>query len=675
MVNHTKYLPPGISLTSSLLIFIPRFLKTISWSFRDVSIMLIKPFRLLFILLLSLSVNAQKKPPVFQCLEGQCKTGEGIAQIYISDRGYAYPGIISHENDIIYYQGEFKKGLPHGKGRLIRLPFLWYDYDRKIQGNIYNTLSVEKFKTTPAAVLVHQYRARFLYEGEFIDGRPAGKGSLHIPGSNNHMEYTKFKNDQMRRDVYKWHLELGDLVRQEYSLSIKNYTNDADRGLESFYGIFSSLATWDGSSSGTVRYYKGDALYYSIFPASLSLNKMDSVINRHDSLFARLTTLHEDSLLDQPEKGLHKPYNKFLRPFFYEQIDFAVNRPIRTTKPGVTNNVVRYYIHGFENHGWVIEGNSLKGKPQELRRNLYFKDNLVDTSRLPFPADEARYNKVMLGDTTYYGSVNEKNQPDGYGELTYTDQQALVYFEGYFQDGQQVGPGRTISYVGSTSPLTRAGYFHDYKMQWGYEQLGGGGYFAGRYCNIPDCLNDGQLTDNSGRIYYQGQMSGTNPHGQGTKYFPNGVRQQGTWRFGVLTEGVITGSLGKLNINDVVKYNGVSSYVVQKTTDGVLLANGTRIRYADVEGKDLLLGDQYAINKFKCECPGCKGSGRITRKINVGNTTTTTNYYKPTHMMGLYNYVGSKTVIEFSGGFSINATGTCGLCNGGGRQFCRTEVK
>lgn len=613
--------------------------------------MLKRSASLLLILLVTICAHAQKKSKVVvECLEGNCKDGIGLVKVYCS-AGLKNQIKSCQMDGTVYYYGEFRKGEPSGRGRLA--------WTAPNYSSVYRPPTNEEIKSAPLVVLLDK-DVSFVFDGEFRDGVPDGEGAM---GSK---QLSAPSQEFTAMGLPNWSISLPT----GFGTHLPAYKGTR----EFYYGNFrisdnTLTRKWKQKNAPLIPdYFKTQASYYEF-------RRVDSVVNNNGQIWAKVSVASDAS----PEKkttDISKMMHERTGRFLYEERD--ITKDGKRVKPAYRPSV-RYYLNGYAKNGWVIEDKVTSNRFADsmyLYRVLYRNGQQIMTSDIPFPLDEQNWAQLQLPDgKRYEGAVNEQQQPHGFGETSFQVRGVSYYFQGYFANGRQVGPGILVT-QGRFRTLARAGDFENFQLKRGYVELDRPetSYYWGPYSDSAQIVY-GRLVFGTQREF-KGliQLPQLIPNGNGVYTFSNGVRQEGYFNGDQLVTGVTSKSASQLMLHEVVRYKNRSSFVVKITSTDVVLANGMTI--AKNSGQPVEIDTQHPYYQFTCSCKTCGGDGKVVETRYAPPKEKVTNYYAAsTHMAGMYEYVGTQRDILYGTGGKYNVGRTCQECNGVGTWICKTEIQ
>ena len=541
---------------------------------------------ILALFLFPVCASAQKKSKiVIDCLEGNCKDGIGLVKVYCSD------GLKNHVKSCqldgaVFYYGEFHKGKPTGQGRLV--------WTAPNYVSAYRPPTTEEIKSASAVALLDK-DVSFLFDGEFKDGVPDGNGVIGSKQSlSPSQEFTPM-------GLPNWSISLPS----SFGAHLPAYQGTR----ELYYGNFriadnTQTRKWKQKNAPLIHdYFKTQASYYEF-------RRIDSVINNNGQIWAKLSVPSDTATVGKGAdigKMMHGQTSRYL----YEERDIAKDG--KRVKPAYRPSV-RYYLNGYSKEGWVIEdkvtGNRFADS-MYLYRVLYRNGQQITTSETPFPLDEQNWTQLQLPDGKLYeGAVNDQQQPHGFGQTSFQLSGVPCYFQGYFANGRQMGPGILVT-QGRFRMLARAGDFENYQLRRGYVELDRPetSYYWGPFSDSTQLVY-GRLVYGKQREF-KGlvQLPLMIPNGNGVYTYANGLRKEGYFTGEQLITGVTTKSATQLLIHEVVRYKDRSSFVVKITSSDVVLANGMTI--SKNSGQPVEIDTKHPYYQFTCSCSTCGGYWRI----------------------------------------------------------------
>ncbi|MFA5260449.1 MAG: hypothetical protein WC450_04400 [Candidatus Omnitrophota bacterium] len=291
--------------------------------------------------------------------------------------------------DSSVYEGEFKDGLFHGKGKLT-----WRNGDT-LEGEFKNGLINGKGK--------HIYHNNSVYEGTFIDGLPDGQGIVECPNCR----YT----GQFKNGVYEGQGEL------EYP-GLSKYEGDFKLGLPNGYGV--------------ITYVDGSIL------SGLFSN---GVVNGQGKRVDGQGTVYEGELKNSIPEGkgvaVFKNGGRYEGEFRKGAISKGLFIIEGITYEGEFNNWT-YNGKGKldKTHVYSYEGEFLDGQFHGYGKLIYPTGDIYEGQ---FLKGQLEKGILSYANGNKYDGVFQDNKFNGFG--IYTSAQGNIY-DGEFKDGKFDGKGK-----------------------------------------------------------------------------------------------------------------------------------------------------------------------------------------------------------------------------------------
>lgn len=348
------------------------------------------------------------------------------------------------------------------------------------------------------------------------------------------------------------------------------------------------------------------------------------------------------------------------------------------------------FLDGYP-HGFALTNviNRQLTKDKKLVRQAWLHgvpNNTITNSN--YPADEGGTGIHQLPDgIVYTGPVDDKGKALGFGKM---EKRNTTYgtlewkYTGYFHEGKRTGEGFMELY---SWKIVHSGTFSRDTLiagtttvnNYNFKQTSASAYLKSGWpdkgtayiAEWPslDAYREGKDPDYS---YWGDIAAGGAYNGYGT-YTAKGIKKEGYWTSGTLTQGSGTVEYNSLNGYYIIVYQGLAS--------GIYLDKGS---WKTMDGRLLPYGAKFQLSKlprsrFISNCYRCNGSGKETEVHHVAAATIsnsfTTNTSKSVDYLNSYWATTTKTTLSFTRpGYSYTTSKTCTFCYGAKQDMMKIAI-